>query len=79
MARAVQVPWTVHPVTLSYGDPTPMHASLPPIHRKSRMRKGARTDLCGGRSVMIVPTATVIHFAGKRASRTYGFEDSFDE
>ena len=24
------------------------------------MRKRARTDLCGGRSVMIVPTATVI-------------------
>jgi hypothetical protein len=33
---------------------------LPPlIHGKSRMRKRARTDLCGGRSVMIVPTATV--------------------
>jgi len=25
---------------------------------KSRMRKRARTDLCGGRSVMVVPTAT---------------------
>jgi hypothetical protein len=24
------------------------------------MRKRARTDLCGGRSVMVVPTATVI-------------------
>src|ERR1700720_2289050 len=30
------------------------------IHGKSRMRRRARTDLCGGRSVMIVPTATVI-------------------
>src|SRR5216683_2600259 len=29
------------------------------IHGKSRMRKRARTDLCGGRSVMIVPTATL--------------------
>ena len=26
--------------------------------QKSRMRKRARTDLCGGRSAMIVPTAT---------------------
>jgi hypothetical protein len=26
---------------------------------KSRMRKRARTDLCGGRSAMVVPTATV--------------------
>src|SRR5258708_4850937 len=35
-------------------------AVLPPlIHGKSRMRRRARTDLCGGRSVMIVPTATV--------------------
>jgi hypothetical protein len=30
------------------------------IHRKSRMRKRARMDLCGGRSAMIVPTATAI-------------------
>jgi hypothetical protein len=28
------------------------------ILQKSRMRKRARTDLCGGRSAMIVPTAT---------------------
>src|SRR3954447_20669004 len=34
-------------------------ASTPLILNKSRMRKRARTDLCGGRSVMIVPTATV--------------------
>jgi hypothetical protein len=35
-------------------------AALPPlIHGKSRMRRRARTDLCGGRSVMIVPTATI--------------------
>src|SRR6266851_126895 len=37
-----------------------MHASTPLILRKSRMRRRARTDLCGGRSVMVVPTATVI-------------------
>jgi hypothetical protein len=37
-----------------------MHASTPLILRKSRMRRRARTDLCGGRSLMIVPTATVI-------------------
>ncbi len=35
------------------------------IHGKSRMRKRARTDLCGGRSVMIVPTATLIHLDDK--------------
>src|ERR1035437_8922501 len=40
--------------------PSPMHASTPLILRKSRMRRRARTDLCGGRSVMVVPTATVI-------------------
>jgi len=27
---------------------------------KSRMRKRACTDLCGGRSAMVVPTATVV-------------------
>ena len=41
--------------------------ALPPlILSKSRMRKRARTDLRGGRSAMIVPTATVI-----RQRRTY--------
>jgi hypothetical protein len=30
----------------------------PFILQKSRMRRRARTDLCGGRSVRIVPTAT---------------------
>ena len=33
-------------------------ASSPLIQGGSRMRKSARTDLCGGRSVMIVPTAS---------------------
>ena len=33
-------------------------ALTPFILQKSRMRKRARTDLCGGRSAMIVPTAT---------------------
>ncbi len=41
--------------------PIPMHASTPLILRKSRMRRRARTDLCGGRSAMVVPTATVSH------------------
>ena len=35
------------------------HVSPPLIHGKSRMRKSARTDLRGGRSAMVVPTATV--------------------
>ena len=38
--------------------------SPPFIHGKSRMRKRARTDLRGGRSAMVVPTATV----GKKRS-----------
>jgi len=33
-------------------------ALTPFILQKSRMRRRARTDLCGGRSVMVVPTAT---------------------
>ena len=37
-----------------------LHASPSLIHGKSRMRRRARTDLCGGRSVMAVPTATAI-------------------
>ena len=36
------------------------HVSPPFIHSKSRMRKSARTDMRGGRSAMVVPTATVI-------------------
>src|SRR5947209_17354894 len=36
-----------------------MTASTTLILSKSRMRKRACTDLCGGRSVMVVPTATV--------------------
>jgi hypothetical protein len=36
----------------------PISASTPFILGKSRMRKRARTDLCGGRPAMVVPTAT---------------------
>src|SRR6202035_4203910 len=38
--------------------PTP--AFTPPILHKSRMRRRARTDLSGGRSVMSVPTGSVV-------------------
>ena len=37
------------------------HAFTPLILHKSRMRRRARTDLSGGRSVMSVPTGSVIH------------------
>src|SRR6266566_4597132 len=40
-----------------------MFVSPPFIHGKSRVRKRARTDLCGGRSAMVVPTATSIRFS----------------
>jgi hypothetical protein len=36
-----------------------MHASPPAIHGKSRMRERACTDLSGGRSATVVPTATI--------------------
>src|SRR5713226_8031412 len=39
--------------------------ALPPlIHDKSRMRRRGCTDLCGGRSAMVVPTATLNLAAG---------------
>ena len=37
-----------------------MLASALLIQGKSRMRKRACTDLCGGRPAMVVPTATAI-------------------
>ena len=36
----------------------PMRALPPYIQSKSRMRERARTDLCGGRRAIGVPTAT---------------------
>jgi hypothetical protein len=39
-------------------------ASTPFILGKSRMRKRARTDLCGGRPAMVVPTATAMQLHG---------------
>ena len=39
--------------------PILMLVSPPLILGKSRVRKRARTDLCGGRSAMVVPTATI--------------------
>ncbi len=43
--------------------------ALPPlIHDKSRMRRRACTDLCGGRSAMVVPTATVANILGEGAT-----------
>jgi hypothetical protein len=40
--------------------PIPTSASTPSILGKSRIRKRARTDLCGGRPAMVVPTATIV-------------------
>src|ERR1700758_3740013 len=45
-----------------------LNSALPPlIQGGSRMRRRARTDLCGGRSAMVVPTAS---------GRVYGQEKS---
>ncbi|HZD48666.1 MAG TPA: reverse transcriptase domain-containing protein [Silvibacterium sp.] len=49
--RWIPVPRILHPILIP--------ASTPLILHRSRMRRRARTDLCGGRSVMSVPTATV--------------------
>src|SRR6266852_3757555 len=47
--------------------------ALPPlIHDKSRMRRRACTDLCGGRSAMVVPTATVIRGSSACSVRNDG-------
>jgi hypothetical protein len=43
--------------------PTPTFT--PPILHKSRMRRRARTDLPGGRSVMSVPTGSLTNFGAK--------------
>ena len=65
--------WTKESIVPSYTCPTQRGERVfqrldgvrrftsPPIIRgRSRMRKRARTDLCGGRSVMVVPTATSV-------------------
>jgi hypothetical protein len=44
-------------------------ASTPFILGKSRMRKRARTDLCGGRPAMVVPTATTTLTVGEKVRR----------
>ena len=49
--------------------PYPDAASTLLILRKSRMRKRACTDLCGGRSAMVVPTATVNSFGARTRLR----------
>ena len=43
-------------------------AFTPFILQKSRMRRRARTDLCGGRSAMGVPTATVIPRSARKVA-----------
>jgi hypothetical protein len=41
-----------------YRNPIPINASTPFILGKSRKRRSACTDLCGGRPAMVVPSAT---------------------
>jgi len=64
-SQRAQVRWDGLSLSCTGGLPNPVlcililvPASPPLIHGKSRMRKRARTDLCGGRSAMVVPTAT---------------------
>ncbi|MGB8324613.1 MAG: hypothetical protein WCE52_16765, partial [Candidatus Acidiferrum sp.] len=49
----------------------PQLASTPLIQGGSRMRRSARTDLCGGRSVMIVPTASLGNGLDNRTIPSY--------
>jgi hypothetical protein len=59
---------SVFPHCWTGGFPSPEFCILIPTNAstlfiilgKSRVRKRARTDLCGGRSAMVVPTATAI-------------------
>ena len=46
-------------------------SQTPFILQKSRMRRRARTDLCGGRSVRIVPTATLATVKGEKAEQVF--------
>jgi len=46
------------------------------ILQKSRMRRRARTDLCGGRSAMGVPTATITPCSGL-ANVTHGLRPPY--
>src|ERR1700722_20971052 len=52
-----------HPV---FFIPIPTPAFTLPILHKSRMRRRACADLCGGRSVRIVPTASVTWIAAEK-------------
>ena len=44
---------------------------------KSRMHKGARTDLCGGREVTRVPTATKTRSSSRSAQTRHGLSSRF--
>jgi len=64
-ANAAESPWVGSPGSWSAGFQSlasyiliPCRASTPLIQGGSRMRRRARTVLCGGRPAMIVPTAT---------------------
>src|SRR5215831_3826719 len=56
----------------------PEFAFAPFILQKSRMRRRARTDLCGGRSVRIVPTATVTEIGHSEADDAHRYGDLWD-
>ena len=62
--------WTAGFLHPAFCIPIPTSASTPLIQGKSRMRKCARTDLCGGRSAMVVPTAST--WISKRYAVTQG-------
>jgi hypothetical protein len=49
---------TVDTTASNPAPPTLMRTSTPSILHKSRVRRRACTDLCGGRSVVVVPTAS---------------------
>ena len=70
-SQRAQVRWARLTPLLNRWIPRPAFCTLTPwpalplgIPGKSRMRKGARTDLCGGRSAMVVPTVTVCPATG---------------
>ena len=57
--------WTDGFQPLACSIPILCNALTPVIRGGSRMRRRARTDLCGGRSAMVVPTASAKKIEGK--------------
>jgi hypothetical protein len=77
LGRPKEMKWGQIKLTNAFCIPILMHASPPLILSKRRMRNSVRTDLCGGRSAMAVPTATV-SIAVNQTKSNYRIPDHSD-